>query len=212
MTSKVFIDRGLNRGEVRLLLHAHMPDRERAFLRGLYETFFRPNELLQCDVEDYNRQTGEIIARHCKRKYNPRTKKHIEPTIKHMVLSPTTQKLFQKIISNRKKGPIFINQNNERISLTYFQVFIHDLAVSLGIQQVTHITPSGKKYHLITLKSLRECGERHCDLSGADPQVTARGASHSAIVKERYYKRSSWEEIQDQVRKYHPAFQEVGGI
>jgi len=27
-------------------------------------------------------------------------------------------------------------------------------------------------------------------------------------VKEKHYKKAGWEEVQEQVRKYHPAFQE----
>jgi len=63
-------------------------------------------------------------------------------------------------------------------------------------------------YHLVTLKALREAGERHMDLAGADIHVTARGAQHSAIVKEKHYKKTGWEEFQQQQRKYHPAFRE----
>jgi hypothetical protein len=43
--------------EVQKLLTSPMPDRERAFFRAIYETFFRANEILQCNIEDYNRQT-----------------------------------------------------------------------------------------------------------------------------------------------------------
>jgi hypothetical protein len=67
---------------------------------------------------------------------------------------------------------------------------------------------AGKEYHLVTLKALREAGERHCDLAGADSDVTARGAQHSAIVKEKYYKKAGWDEVQQQIRKFHPAFKE----
>jgi len=49
---------------------------------------------------------------------------------------------------------------------------------------------------------------RNMDLKGADPQVTARGAQHSAVVKEKYYKKSGWEEFQEMQKKYHPAFRE----
>lgn len=204
-----YLDRGMTIQEVQTLLTSPMPDRERGFFRGIYETFYRANEMLMCDIEDYDRKTGELVARHTKNKYNPKTKKHIKSPPKHMVLSPTTQLLFKKIIGNRKKGPIFINKKGERLTKTYFQVYIYELATRLGIQKVTHTTPSGKEYHLVSLKALREAGERHCDLAGADSEITARGSQHSAFVKEKYYKKSGWGEIQDQVRKFHPAFQEV---
>lgn len=67
-------------------------------------------------------------------------------------------------------------------------------------------TGKTRHQHLIALKALREAGERHCDLAGADSDVTARGAQHSAIVKERYYKKAGWDEVHQQIRKYHPAF------
>ena len=66
------------------------------------------------------------------------------------------------------------------------------------MQKVTHITPTGKTYHLVTLKALREAGERHMDLRGADRDVTARGSQHSALVKEKHYKKSGCEEFQEQ--------------
>jgi len=185
-----------------------MPNRERAFFRAIYDTFYRANELLMCDIEDYNKVTGEITARFTKNKYNPKTKRYIKSPPKHMILSKPTQILIRKIIGNRKKGPIFINRKGERLSKTHFQVIINEIAMSIGIQKVTHITETGKKYHLVTLKALREAGERHTDLGGADSDVTARGAQHSAIVKERHYKKAGWEEIQEQVKKYHPAFRE----
>jgi site-specific recombinase XerD len=193
--------------EVNSLLTAPMPDRERAFLRAIYDTFFRVNELLMCNIEDYGRHTGELMARHTKNKYNPRTKQHIKSPPKHALLSKPTQLLFKKIIGNRKKGAIFINKEGNRLSKTYLQVFINELATRTGIQKLTHVTETGREYHLVTLKALREAGERHMDLRGADPQVTARGAQHSAIVKEKYYKKSGWEEFQEQQKKFHPAFQ-----
>ncbi len=203
------LSRGMNKDEVQKLLTAPMPDRERAFYRTVYETFYRTNELLQCNIEDYNKETGELIALHTKNKYNPKTKQYIKSPPKHMVLSQSTQLCFKRIIGNRKKGSIFINERDgRRISVTYFQMYINDLATRLGIQKVTHITQTGKEYHLVTLQALREAGERHTDLAGADSEVTARGAQHSATVKEKHYKKAGWEEIQEQVKKYHPAFKD----
>jgi len=202
------LDRGMSVDEVEKLLTAPMGNRERAYFRAIYETFYRANELLQCNIEDYNKETGELVALHTKNKYNPRTNQYIKSPPKQMLLSATTQLLFKKIIGNRKKGPIFINRQGVRLSKTYLEVYISDIATSIGIQKVTSITPSGKQYHLVTLKALREAGERHCDLAGADSDVTARGAQHSAIVKEKHYKKAGWDEVQQQVKKYHPAFKE----
>jgi len=202
------LDRGMTVEEVQKLLTAPMPNRERAFFRAIYDTFYRANELLQCNIEDYDKKTGELIARHTKNKYNPKAKKYIESPPKHMAISKPTMLLFKRIIGNHKKGAIFVNRDSKRLTKTWFQVSINEIATSIGIQKITHVTPSGKDYHLVTLKALRDAGERHCDLAGADSEVTARGAQHSAIVKEKHYKKAGWEEIQEQIRKYHPAFQE----
>ena len=81
--------------EVRTLLTAPMPHRERAFFRTIYETFYRANELLMCDIEDYNKATGELTARFTKNKYNPKTKKYIKSPPKHMTISKPTMLLFK---------------------------------------------------------------------------------------------------------------------
>lgn len=202
------ISRGMTVDEVKLLLTSSMGDKERAFYRAIYDTWFRAQELLKCNIEDYNKSTGEITCLKPKSKYSRKTKKTYQPPPKHMILSKPSQLLFKRIIGNRKKGPIFINRKGNRCSITYFQMYINNLATRLGIQKVTHITEKEQRYHLVTLQALREAGERHCDLAGADSDVTARGAQHSAVVKEQYYKKAGWDEIQEQVRKYHPAFQE----
>ena len=203
------MDRGMTIDEVQKLLTAPMGDKERGFYKAIYDTWYRAQELLKCNIEDYNKVTGELVCLKPKSKYSRKLKRTIQPAPKHMVLSIPTKLLFRKIIGNRKKGPIFINERNgNRISITYFQKYINDLATRIGIQKVTCITPTGKKYHLVTLQALREAGERHTDLAGADSDVTARGAQHSALVKEKHYKKSGWEEVQEQVKKYHPAFRE----
>jgi len=204
--NNVFIDRGMTIDEVKALLHAPMPDRERGFYRAVYETFYRANELLKCNIEDYNRKTGELIAKHTKNKYNPKTKQKIKSPPKHMKISPATMLLFKRIIRNRKKGPIFVNNHGNRLSKTYLQRYIHDQATRIGIQKISFITSTGKKYHLVSIKALREAGERHADFYGADPEVTARGSQHSMRIKERHYKKSGWDEICETVRKHHPAF------
>jgi site-specific recombinase XerC len=204
--SSIKLDRGMTIEEVNVLLTAPMSDRERAFFRAIYDTWFRAQEMLKTNIEDYNKSTGELTCLKPKSKYNRKTKVTIQPPPKHMIISQPTQLLFKKIIGNRKKGAIFVNNKGQRCSITYFQMYINDLATRLGIQKVNHITPKGKEYHLVTLQGLRESGERHTDLSGADRDITARGSQHSAQVKEKYYKKSGWEEIQQQVKKYHLAF------
>jgi integrase len=127
------LDRGMTVEEVQKLLTAPMPNRERAFFRAIYETFYRANELLMCNIEDYDKNTGELIARHTKNKYNPRKKTYIKSPPKHMILSEPTMLLFKRVIGNRKKGAIFINKNDKRLTKTWFQLFIDEIATSIGI-------------------------------------------------------------------------------
>lgn len=202
------LDRGMTVEEVKTLLTASMGDKERGFFRAIYDTTFRAQELLKCNIEDYNKGTGELTCLKPKSKYSSRLDKTIQPPPKHSLISKSTQLLFKRIIGNRKKGPIFVNRKGQRCSITYFQMYINDLATRIGIQKITHITKTGKKYHLVTIQGLRESGERHMDLRGADKDITARGAQHSSTVKEKYYKKSGWEEYQEQQKKYHPSFQE----
>ncbi|MCJ7570678.1 MAG: hypothetical protein MUO82_02210, partial [Candidatus Thermoplasmatota archaeon] len=85
---------------------------------------------------------------------------------------------------------------------------INEIATKVGIQKVEQVTLTGKEYHLVTIKALREAGERHMDMAGADSQVTARASQHSALVKEKHYKKSSWEDFHEQQKRFHPAFKD----
>ena len=92
------LDRGMTIQEVQTLLTAPMGNRERAFFRAIYETFYRANELLQCNIEDYNRNTGELTAMHTKNKYNPWTKQYINSPPKHMILPHLVLYFFQSCL------------------------------------------------------------------------------------------------------------------
>ncbi len=59
----------------------------------------------------------------------------------------------------------------------------------LNIQKLQFIKPSGKEYRLVTLMALREACERHHDLNGGDPYVSAKAAGHSKETKARITKR-----------------------
>ncbi len=76
----------------------------------------------------------------------------------------------------------------------------------MNIQKLQSIKPSGEEYHLETLMALREAGERHHDLNGGDPDVSAKAAGHSKETKARYYKKMR--EAQESYARHHPAFVE----
>jgi len=59
----------MTKDEVNILLTAPMGDKECAFFRAVYDTFYRVQELLKCNIEEYDKVTGELIALHTKNKY-----------------------------------------------------------------------------------------------------------------------------------------------
>jgi len=128
---------------------------------------------------------------------------------KTMKLTGNTSEMLRQYVGNRKKGHIFINERTgKRLTLRHFEKMIDKWARLLNIQRRQSIKPSGREYHLITLMGLREAGERHHDLNGGDPDVSAKAVGHSKETKARYYKKVSYEEAQESFGRYHPAFVE----
>jgi hypothetical protein len=126
-----------------------------------------------------------------------------------MKLTGNTSEMLRHYVGNRKKGHIFINvRTGKRLTLRHFEKMIDKWARLLNIQKLQSIKPSGREYHLITLMGLREAGERHHDLNGGDPDVSAKAAGHSKETKARYYKKVSYEEAIESFGKHHPAFVE----
>jgi len=202
----------LTKDEIRMILHHHhLKDRERSLFRALYETWARPKELISADIEDYDRNTGIIILRNTKKKWNPKTKKKIQEPPKRPCVSKTTQQLLKGVIGNRKKGPIWINKNGNRVSLSYIARVLDRTARKLGLQAevkaVSDKRIDGQRiYHRVTLKCFREAGERHHDLGGGDSELSAKAAQHSMKIKEKHYKKTVWEEVRESQRQNHPAF------
>lgn len=78
----------------------------------------------------------------------------------------------------------------------------------LNIHKLQSIKPSGKEYRIVILMALREAGERHHDLNGGDPDVSAKAAGHSKETKARYYRKVSYEEVQESYARHHQMFVE----
>jgi hypothetical protein len=94
-----------------------------------------------------------------------------------MKLTGHTSEMLRHYVGNRKMGYIFINgRTGKRLTLRHFEKMIDKWARLLNIQRRQSIKPSGREYHLITLMGLREAGERHHDLNGGDPDVSAKAA------------------------------------
>jgi len=206
----IILDRGMNRDECKAVCTSPLiPLREKLFFRMIYETTTRPIEVLESKIELWTRVTGEITFPKTKSKFNRWTKKFIFGTPKTMKLTNNTNGMLRHYIGNRKKGHIFINERTGgRLTLRHFEKQIDRWGKLLNIQKLQSIKPSGKEYHLITLMGLREAGERHHDLAGGDPDVSAKAAGHSKETKAKYYKKVSFEEAQESFAKHHPAFTE----
>ena len=114
LTTAPLIDRGLTIDECKAICTSPIiPTRERTYFRIIYETELRPMEALNLLIENFNKDTGEVIALRVKGKKN----KYIKETIfkpRHVFVSPNTIILLKSIISNRKKGYIFNGENEEK--------------------------------------------------------------------------------------------------
>lgn len=209
-SSMIILDRGMHKEECRAICtHPQIPLREKLFFRMVYETTTRPREVLGAQIEIWNRNTGEITFPKTKSKYNRWSTKFIPGLPKIMRLTSNTNEMLRHYIGNRKKGYIFINERTGgRLTLRHFEKQIDRWGKLLNIQKLQSIKPSGKEYHLVTLMALREAGERHHDIAGGDPDVSAKAAGHSMQTKAKYYKKVSYEEAQESFAKHHPAFVE----
>lgn len=202
---KMMMDRGPTEEECEKICTApFLVLRDRLIINVIYETWYRRHEVSMLNIRDYNRETGELTAYVTKGKGNKDYSKEGGP--RHMILSENTQEMMNNYIGRRKRGPLFVNREGRRQSPDYIRQMINKAAKKLGIQKIHHITDAGRKYWLITPKSIREAGERHTDQHGADSDTTAKGAGHTAETKMRFYKKSSWSEVQSQVKEHHPSF------
>lgn len=200
------LDRGMNLEECKIMCtSSQIPLREKLFFRMTYELTFRPFEVQHLMIENWDRATGEITARKVKVKYNPRTGAKISLP-RSMKLTENTNEMLRTFISNRKKGYIFQGKEGRPLTLRFFEKEIDRYARLLGIQQDKQITPAGRIYHLVTLMALREAGERHHDQDGGDPAISAKAAGHTMQIKNKFYKKGSFEEAQMSFEKHHPAF------
>lgn len=218
--AEVFVNRGMTEEECKKLLLA--PDdlpvdvtlkeirrrlRDKIILRLLYETFVRVGELSKIEVRDVDLKECSIFVRFPKRKavFSGRGDKRVHvDTVKetrHVSFSKTTKNLLIQYLEGRRSGNLF--------GLTPRQIerIVDRWAKKAGIQQV-RMTSGGRRYGLVCPKALREAGERHCDISGADRDATAELAGHTVQTKEKYYKKSDFEELRKVVRKHHPSFNE----
>jgi site-specific recombinase XerD len=127
--------------ECKIMCTHHSIDlREKIFFRIIYETQLRPFEVLNLQVEQWDRKQGFVTALKVKQKTKPRKGDHhakdwLPSTPKTRAITLSTNEMLREYVSNRKKGPIFINENEEMLSLEWFNQEISRYAKLLGIQK-----------------------------------------------------------------------------
>jgi integrase len=111
-----------------------IPTREKLFFRVIYETQLRPFEVLNLKIEDWDRNQHLITAVRVKQKTKPKKgnrkeKEWLPSTPRTALLSENTNEMLRTLISNRKKGHIFLNEKGEQLSL---ESYIQEVAANIS--------------------------------------------------------------------------------
>ena len=190
--------------------------RDELLLRLLYETWSRVSELLKVDIPDIDFDNCSILIRHPKGKAVFRIEEgrriHIDTIHKQrqVFFGDYTRDLMIRSLQRRKRGPLISNSLRKRLSTRQAERIVDRHARVAGIQKVVGHAKKGREIRLVTCKALREAGERHTDIAGADRDATARIAGHTVRTKEKYYKKGNFEEDRRIVRENHPLMREEG--
>ncbi len=192
--------------------------RDELLIRLIYETFTRISELLNVDVSDIDFEQHAIKIRHPKSKAVFKVingkRKHID-TISQprwVFFSDYTRDYIIRYLKGRKKGALIINSRGKKLSTREAERIVDNYARMVGIQKIIGKTKNGREIRLVTCKALREAGERHTDVGGADRDATARIAGHTVRTKEKYYKKGNFEEDREIVRNHHPLMKKNGSF
>lgn len=218
LTDQPLLDRGMNLDECKAICTSpEIPIREKLFFRTIYETQLRPFEALNLLIENWDREQQLVTAVRVKQKTAPvegdRHKKILLPSKPRTAfISENTNLMLKTVVSNRKKGHIFVNADGEKLSMTWFKDRINHYAKLLGIQKDVkyYDTRTGDIHprHLVTCMALREAGERHHDNAGGSRKLSAVAAGHTMQVKEKHYEKvgEDFEQVHESYRRFHPAF------
>jgi integrase len=146
--------------------------REKLFFRMIYETLLQPSEVLNLQIENWDRKYAVVKATRVMMRTRPlegdmSKKVWLQMRPKTRSISSNTDKMLIKYVKNRKKGPIFVsNQTGEMISLTWFNKAINRYATLLGIQKIKKYfkdeiqRDKPRNLKLVTLMALKRAGER----------------------------------------------------
>ncbi len=141
LTDRPLLDRGMNLDECRAICtSSEIPVREKLFFRIIYETQLRPFEVLNLLIENWDRDQRLITAVRVKQKTAPvkgdrHRKVHLPSKPRIVVLTENTSLMLKTIVSNRKKGYIFVNADGNKLSMAWFKDRINHYAKLLGIQK-----------------------------------------------------------------------------
>jgi site-specific recombinase XerD len=190
LTDQPLLDRGMNLDECKAICTSpEIPLREKLFFRVIYETQLRPFEALNLLIENWDREQQLVTAVRVKQKTAPvkgdRHKKILLPSKSRTAfLTENTNLMLKMVVSNRKKGHIFVNADGIKLSMTWFKDRINHYAKLLGIQKDVKYYDTRK--------------------------LSAVAAGHTMHVKEKHYEKvgEDFEQVHESYRKSHPAFVE----
>jgi integrase len=187
-----------------------IPTREKLFFRIIYETQLRPFEVLNLDIENWDRKQCTVTAIKVKQKWDSLNKKYLQSYPRTALLTDNSNEILRTYVSNRKKGAIFINENGKRLTLEWFNEQINFYAKLIGVQKTKKYYSDGRTLKLVTCMALREAGERHHDNAGGSRKLSAVAAGHTMQVKEKHYEKvgDDFEQVHKSYREHHPAFVE----
>ncbi len=216
LANEPFLHRGMNLDECRAICTSPIiPLKEKTFFRLIYETQLRPFEVLNLQIENWDRKQKTVTAVRVKQKCY--TNKHTEelihlPTMpRTAIITDNTNEMIRTLVGVRKKGNIFVNERKgEPLTATWYKNAIVHYAKLLSIQKVIKYDIKGRPHHLITCMALREAGERHHDNAGGSRKLSAVAAGHTMTVKERHYEKvgDDFEQVHESYKNHHPAFTE----
>ena len=115
LTTEPILHRGLNKEECKIICTSPtIPMREKAFFRLIYETQLRPFEVMNLEIENWDRTQKMVTAVRVKQKWDNKHKKYLPSVPRTAIMTDSTNEMIRTLVSNRKRGKIFINKPSRR--------------------------------------------------------------------------------------------------
>jgi len=114
LTTEPTLHRGMNKEECKIICTSStIPLREKTFFRIIYETQLRPFEVMNLEIENWDRNQQMVTAVRVKQKWDNKHKRHLSSVPRTAIITDSTNEMIRTLVSNRKKGKIFINKDGE---------------------------------------------------------------------------------------------------